>query len=240
MATIYDQSAGYLDQSGKALAGSTAGFNSMAVNNPAAIKSGISAYMNPYTQDVIDRTSADIANQTAIQQSANSANAAMSGAFGGSRQGLVEATTNSEAQKNMGDISANLRNAGWTNAANMSAQDIQNQMRAKEASASGLLGASQQGGALAGQAFGMGNDLTAQQMQQGTFLQQMQQMIMEGANNQFGATTGQPTDMMNMLMYALTGSPMNAATTTTGQYDPGMFDYLSLAAQGVGGYMGMQ
>ena len=47
-------------------------------------------FMDPYTEDVIAATQADIARQGAMQQNQIGAGAVRSGAFGGSRQGIAE------------------------------------------------------------------------------------------------------------------------------------------------------
>ena len=56
-----------------------------AVYDPNSYKD----FMDPYTEDVIAATQADIARQGAMQQNQIGAGAARSGAFGGSRQGIA-------------------------------------------------------------------------------------------------------------------------------------------------------
>ena len=51
----------------------------------------ISAYMDPYQQDVIDQAMQDIARQGQIQEQNIGARAVGSGAFGGARQGVAQA-----------------------------------------------------------------------------------------------------------------------------------------------------
>lgn len=96
--------------------------------NPAQIAAGIPTYMNPYTDSVINNTAADIQRMTDTQLGNVGAAAGAAGAFGGSRHGLVESQLMSEAQKNIGDVSAGLRNTGWNQAAGLAGQDIQNLM----------------------------------------------------------------------------------------------------------------
>jgi uncharacterized protein YfiM (DUF2279 family) len=231
-----------------------AGYNPTSVYDPATIASGIDGYMNPYTEGVIDRTMGDIDRTRMMQQNENAAAAVKAGAFGGSRHGVVEAQTNEAALRTMGDASANLRSAGFNTAAQLSGQDILNKMGASDSrigaigmdfnnqlnAAGGLLDTAQTGGGLAETAFGMGNSITGQQMQQGTFLQQLQQMIMDRAGGQFDATTGQPRSLLDSTMAALGMSPLGNESKTTGQYTPGMFDYISLIAQSVGAAKGMK
>ena len=206
-------------------------------------------YYNPYTSGVIDSSMNDIARQTAIQQNANGANAQMAGAFGGARHGLVEAATNSEAQRNMGDLSASLYNNMFNTAAGLGQNDVtrmgqNNQFNASQADVAGnrqlsaaqsYLNAGAQQGSLAGQQLSMGNAINNQQMDQGEFARQLQQQVMTGANNQFDATTSQPNNLLNTLVSAMGGSPLNNQTKTTGTTTPGLFDYLSLGAQTMGG-----
>lgn len=256
---VYSQSAADL-AAGSANTGQAAGIYGNLAANPVAntaqyggnTLSQMGQYMNPYTSGVIDRTMNDIGRQTAIQQNANASNAAMSGAFGGARHGLVEATTNSEAQKNMADYAANLYNQEFNTAAGLAQGDVNrigqnNQFNANQFDSAanrqlvanqGLLSAAGQQGQFAGQGFDMGNTLGDRQFQQGEFARQLQQQVMNGANAQFDKTTGQPVNMLNTILSALSGSPMNNASTTTGQYTPGMFDYLSLGTQMVGGGLG--
>lgn len=102
--------------------------NAAQTANPAAIRSGIDANMNPFINNVLNNSMSDINRLTNMQQDQNAAGAQNAGAFGGSRHGLVEAQTNAEAQRNMGNLSAQLRSDAYNNAASMSAQDIANLM----------------------------------------------------------------------------------------------------------------
>ena len=63
----------------------------------------LQAYMNPYLQNVSDRTMADFARQQTINQQQLASKAAAAGAFGGSRFGIVEA----ENARNYADLYAN-------------------------------------------------------------------------------------------------------------------------------------
>jgi hypothetical protein len=252
---------------------------------PASIQSGVAGYMNPYENSVIANTATDI-NTTLNQQLDNiGANAATSGAFGGSRHGLVEATAMSEAQKNIGDFSSKLRNQGYNTALQYSGQDIANQMgnnqfnaaaqnqfgmtnlgyqnqanAANQAAtnAAGQFGAAANnswnqnayaqntansaalgnvgalGQSLGGNLFDIGQSISSTQASQGKQQQDLLQSLMDKASGQYSGYTDWGSNILNMSLSALGMNPMQQATTTTGKYTPGLFDYLSLGSQMLG------
>lgn len=218
LGNIYSQAANYLQQGGQGVN------NAMNVfNNVPTVAAGMSAYRNPYTQQVTNRAINDINRTTAMQQEANRAAAANAGAFGGSRHGLVEAETNAAAQRNIGDLSANLNLQGFNTAAGLAQNDITNRMTGAANAVSGA-GALNN---LATSGFNMGNTLQNQQWQQGLAAQQMQQQQLNDAQQQFYGFANSPLNYMNMMGSALTGSPLSGNTTQTSQYKPGLGDYLS-------------
>jgi hypothetical protein len=202
-----------------------------AFSNVPTIASGISGYMNPYTSEVIGNATNDVNRLTQMQQQQNAANAARSGAFGGSRHGLVEATTNSEAQRNLADMAGNLRMQGFNTAANLSGQDIANRF----AGANGLLSGAGTLNNLGTSAFNMGNTLETNQWNRGMQQQQMEQQRLNDARQMFMDYTNSPQRTLQMLLQAGSGSPLNNNTTTTGGYSPGILDFLGLGS----GLMGL-
>lgn len=197
-----------------------------AYSNVPTIASGMAGYMNPYTNEVIDRSMSDMGRMTQMQQQQNAANAARSGAFGGSRHGLVEATTNAEAQRSMGDLSANLRMGGFNTAANLSGQDIGNRL----AGAGGMLSGAGTLGNLGASAFNMGNTLESNQWNRGMQQQQMEQQRLNDARQMFMDYTNSPANYLQMLTGSLSGSPLANNTSSTSGYKPGVMDFLSLGA----------
>lgn len=91
------------------------------------------SYMNPYLQDVVDYSLADIerARQSAIMQ--GGAQAVKAGAFGGSRQGVAEALTNEAAIREAGRTAAGLRSQGFEFAAGMGQTDAARALQAQAA-----------------------------------------------------------------------------------------------------------
>lgn len=197
-----------------------------AYSNVPTIASGISTYMNPYTSEVIDRSVSDVGRLTQQQQQQNAANAARAGAFGGSRHGLVEATTNAEAQRNMGDLASNLRMGGFNTAANLANQDIGNRFTG----AGGLLSGAGTLSNLGTSAFNMGNTLETNQWNRGMQQQLMEQQKLNDAKDMFSNYTNSPNNYLQMLTSALSGSPLANATSTSSGYKPGIMDFVSLFA----------
>lgn len=195
-------------------------------SNVPTVAAGMQAYQNPFTQQVIDRSIADINRTTAMQQEMNKAAAANAGAFGGSRHGLVEAATNSAAQRNIGDLAANLNMQGFNNAAQLSQSDIANRLTG----AGGMLSGAGVMGNLGTAGFNMGNTLQQQQWQQGLLQQQMRQQQLTDAMNQFYGYANSPQNALSTISGTLSGSPLNRAGTSTSQYTPGLLDWLSLGA----------
>lgn len=199
-----------------------AGANRFA--NVGTIANGMGAYTNPYEDQVVGNVQNDLLRQAQMLYGNNRAAASAAGGFGGSRHGVIDALTNEALLRTMADTSSNLRLQGFNTAAGLAGQDINNSM----AAGSGLLSAGGQQGALGSVGFDMGQQISADQAQQGTMLQQLQQGILNLANGAFANFANQPVALLDMRSAAAMGSPLNQATTATSSYTPGLFDYLSL------------
>lgn len=186
--------------------GQAAGAYNAALQGP-----NIGQFMNPYTQAVTDRTMADIGAAQQMAQNQLGAQATAAKAFGGSRHGVADAQTNAGFIKQMADTSANLNMQGFNTA--LGAAQNQQQMLSQ----------------LAGQGFGFGQQLNAQQMQQGQMQQAIQQALIDAAKGQYAGFTGAPMQSLSAPMAALGAANMGQQTQTS-SYKPGLFDYLTLGA----------
>lgn len=245
-----------------ALAGTAA-----TVANPSTIASGIGTYMNPFEDAVIGAATNDVNRLTTMQQEANKASASAAGAFGSGRHGVVEAETNNNAARTLADMTAGLRQSGWNNAATLAGTDIANNMNVNTTNAnsqnqftladsiaqneasrfnSGVASTAAGGmGQMAAQAAGLGKDafnigtaISDKQDQQGALDQSLVQQVLNNAMGQFSNFTGQGTSLIDMIGSVLSGSPLNGNSTNTSEYQPGLFDYISLAAQTAGSALG--
>ena len=79
----------------------------------------INAFMNPYQEDVINRSLGDIETSRQMADLRDRQAATGAKAFGGSRQGVQAALTNASALKQAADLSANMRQQGYGQAANL-------------------------------------------------------------------------------------------------------------------------
>ena len=177
--------------------------------NQAAAGPNINQFMNPYTSQVIDRTGADMARQSAMQQNTLGAQASAAGAFGGSRHGVAEGTMLGDYGRAFGDIAAQQRQAGFNTAlgAAQNQQGIQSN--------------------LAGQGFGFGQQVGNQQMQQGAMQQRMVQDLINAARGQYQGFSGAPAQSLTLPLAAVGAGNMGQQTQTT-EREPGLLNFLSL------------
>ena len=97
-------------------------------------------FMDPYTEDVIATTQADIARQGAMQQNQAQASAAGAGEFGGSRQGVMQGEIARNVMDQQARTGAQLRSQGFAQAQGLAQQAAQQQLR--QAQLTGQLGQS--------------------------------------------------------------------------------------------------
>jgi len=107
------------------------GFNILGGVGSAADR--ISAYQNPYTQEVLDRSMSDLERQRQIALQQSEGQSLANNAFGGSRQAVREALTNENYAKQMADTAANLRYQGFNTALGAAQQDVQQQQQLAQA-----------------------------------------------------------------------------------------------------------
>jgi hypothetical protein len=93
----------------------------------------VSAYMNPYIQQVIETTMGDLNRQRDIQRQADNARAVAAQAFGGSRQAVVDAQTNEAFNNTMASTLANLYSQGFDRASGLMMQDYDRSLQAQQA-----------------------------------------------------------------------------------------------------------
>ena len=178
----------------------------------------IQAFQNPYTQQVIDRTQADIERQRQMAMNTLGAQASQAGAFGGSRQGVAESLTNEAFARQAADTLARQRQQGFNTAlgAAQQQQGIGLQAAGQLANISNL-------------GFGQAMDITQQQQQQGLAMQALNQQIIDEARRQYAGFTGAPQASLALPMQAVSAGNMGQQTQTTSM-QPGLFNYLQLAA----------
>jgi len=171
-------------------------------------------YMNPYINDVENRTTANM--QRSIDQSlmANSDKARAAGAFGGSRGAVQDAVLQSEGARGIGDMSATLRKQGYDTAtANLIADRT-----SKQAAATGMLaGIGQQQKGWLDTASGLQSLGTARQdsmlkdvtglMTAGQTEQAQRQKQIDADVAKFNEARSYPTEQLNMRLAALGMSP---------------------------------
>lgn len=95
-------------------------------------------FMDPYTEDVIARTQQDIAEKGQQQQMQAQAQAVGSGAFGGSRQAVLQGQIAGDVMEQQARTGAQLRSAGFQQAQQAAQQAAAQQLR--QAQLTGQLG----------------------------------------------------------------------------------------------------
>jgi len=177
----------------------------------------VGQYMNPYTQNVIERTQQDIERQRQMAANQLGAQAQAAGAFGGSRQGVAEGVLAGEYGRMGADIAAQQRQTGYS-------QAMQNAMADRTA----RLGAAQQLAGLGQQAFTTGQTIQQQQAQQGLLQQAMQQQLIDAARGQYQGYIGEPERSMGLPLQALGQTPYPETTREGTQ--PGLFSGIQFLA----------
>ena len=110
-------------------------------------------FMDPYMEDVIARTQQDIADKGSQQQNQAQASAVGSGAFGGSRQAVLQGQIAADTMDQQARTGAQLRSQGFAQAQSAAQQAAAQQLR--QAQLSGQLGVSQAGLGQLGQQMGV-------------------------------------------------------------------------------------
>lgn len=188
----------------------------------------INQYQNPFTEQVIRANEADILRGAQMGLNEIGTQATRAGAFGGSRQGIAEAEMGRNVLQQLAQSSAGLRQQGFNTAQQMAQQDIQNRLAAqgqRTGAASQLANISQTG-------FGMGQQALAGLQQTGAQQQAIQQALIDASKGQFAGYAGAPASTIGYLSQALGATTVPQTTTTSKQ--PGVFDYLTLAATAYG------
>jgi hypothetical protein len=180
--------------------------------SPAAMIAGsaapsaqmVGAYMNPYTQQVIDTTATDIerARQGQIGGIKDAAHAAR--AFGGDRQAIAENAANRAAMETTASTSAQLRSQGYQNAMDAAKSDLAMQLGAGDALAR-----------MAQQGQGMDySDLGALE-QAGAARQGQTQGQLDMMANQWQQAWDYPLNMLQMRASMLGQTPYGQTSTGT-------------------------
>jgi hypothetical protein len=227
------QGSNVFDQSAAGLSSAMGGAQAGQYYQPMQINAGdvgrqTMAYMNPYENQVVQNTMADMERQRQIQQNQIGAQATAARAFGGSRQALMQSEADRNALQTMGNTAAQLRQAGWQQGQNLAGQAALANQQAGLSGAQQRLNASTQLGNLANLGFGMGQAAQQMEMQSGGLAQGINQMLIDAAKQQYAGYTGAPTTSLGYMAQALGATP--TPQTTTQSMQPGLFDYLTLAA----------
>jgi len=213
----------------------------------------VEQYMNPYMQNVVERQQADAQRQSQIAGQAQGAQAARSGAFGGSGDYLMRAQAAGNLARQKGDIQAQGLNNAYTQAlGQFNTSQGQNQAAAQLNAQQGQFGAGLglQGLQTANQAasnlanigqtqYGQNMGINQMQNQYGG---QQQQQVQNMLNNQYGdflSAQNHPYKQMGFMSDMIRGLPMSQLSSTMYQQPPSMVQQvagLGLAGKALGAF----
>lgn len=175
-------------------------------------------YMDPYMQNVVDIQKREAQRTSDIQQAANQASAVRSGAFGGSRQAVVEA----ERQRNLAQQLGSIQATGSQQAYQQGLQQFQTEQQLREQSRQfgaglGLQGL-QAGMVGAGQLFQQGVDINKLQQLYGTQQQQAAQDVLSQQYQDFLNQQNYPYRQIGFMSDVLRGAAPLSTQTGTSMY----------------------
>lgn len=148
----------------------------------------VSQYMNPYLQSVLDPQMAELRRQSQITQMQNAGKATSQGAFGGSRQALMDA----ETQRNLMQEMNKTVGSGYANAYDK---------------AMGQFNVEQ----------GQAKTLADMMAEQGGSQRNIEQQGITADLNEFQAQRDYPQKQLQFLQSMLQGLPISTVTTAPGQ-----------------------
>jgi hypothetical protein len=165
----------------------------------------------------------------ALQSAQFDIGSAMQAALANQGANLQAGTTNAA---NM--LQTQLANQGATSAARQFGAGAMNQaslanQQAGLAANQQRLGAAAEMGNLSNLGFNQGMAITNQQMQQGALQQALQQQLIDAARAQYGGFVGAPMNSLQAMLAAVGAGNMGQQSETKTR-QPGLFDYLTLAA----------
>lgn len=201
-------------------AGGLLNYNPQQVGG-ANFASMLPGYMNPYTDQVVNSSLADIERSRGMAVNDNRDRAIAARAFGGSRQGVADGVTNEAYGRIAADTAGNLRSQGFTQAAGMAQQAGMANQSADLAGAGVRSGASGLLGSLGQQQFNNGLGYTNALMQTGQMEQQNQQGQNQFDYNEFLRRMGYPAQGQSLINQSLGLLPQGGTTTTTGPNNTG-------------------
>ena len=192
----------------------------------------MSAYQNPFEQQVVQGALADIERQRQISQQAQQARAVGARAFGGSRQAVAESLANEDYMRQAANTAAQLRAQGFTTAAGFGQTDAARAMEAARANIANQIA----GAGIRQTAVGQLGALGAQQQNLGmtgaqavmTAEQQRQQL----AQARLDAARNLASERLGLTGSALGQNVPNLGGTTTTPI------YRNQMASGLGGALG--
>jgi len=190
---------------GLASLGAGAQYGAMATS-PGAMQ----AYMSPYMQGVVDIQQREAQRQADIARTGRGAQAVKAGAFGGSRQAIMEAEAGRNLQQQLGDIQARGLQSAYDQA--RQAQQFQAEL--------GLRGAGQaaQAGQVLGQLgatqFGQEKDILQAQLGVGEQQRAMQQSGLDLAYQDFLNQQKYPYQQLGFMADMIRGVPVGQTAQT--------------------------
>lgn len=204
-------------------AAQAANYNPLQVSGGSLPTTNLDAYMNPYIQQVEQGALQALDQQRLQGQNTIADQSVASGAFGGSRQGIQAGVLDAGAATAAGNLSGQLRSAGFTQAQNMAQQDLARSLQAQ--------GMNQQAG-LQAENLGLGGLTLAGQMMQGSQqgwyqdvgalegvggqLQGMEQQRLDLAHQQWLDQQNHPLWSLQVMQNALGSTPYGGNTISTG------------------------
>jgi len=197
-------------------------------------------YMNPFVEMAMEPQLREAQRSSDIQRVADQAQATRAGAFGGSRQAILEA----ERQRNLGTQMGDIRAKGYMSAYDQAQQNFAREQQLREQSrqyGAGLglqsLQTALQGantmGQLGGQEFAQGMDINKLQQQVGAQQQALQQQGLTQAYQDFLNQQNYPYKQLGFMSDLIRGLPLGQQSTAQVYQPPG-----SLAGQVAGIGMG--
>jgi hypothetical protein len=113
--------------------GAATGYRPQQVQADSFLTGNLGAYINPYQQQVTDRTMQGLERSRQMAQVNDAARMTAARAFGNDRRGIVEAQTNEAYDRNAADTLANLNSTGFGQAASLMQADQNRAFAAQQA-----------------------------------------------------------------------------------------------------------